>query len=191
MAPPTVPVGVPSRFVAGDTVVFDLDPLSDQRGTFDSTTYALTLVFTSPGGKVEATGSAQGSGWRVTLTTANTKTLKSATELEVETVRWFAHCASGSERYTLTSGTALLWPDPASLDGYTSPNARILALIRAKIAGRLDADVERYTIAGRAFDKIPFTDLVRLEGIYAAKVDAERGGGQVGRAVEVHFRGAR
>jgi hypothetical protein len=191
MAPPTVPTGFPSRLVAGDTCVFDVGPLRDARGTFASTDYTLTVVVTSPHGKTEATGTAEGAGWRVTLAAATTLALKTPTELEVESLRWAAHCGSGSERYTLASGTALLWPDPASLDGYASANARILALLRAKIEGRLTADVERYTIAGRAFDKIPMMELVKLEGVYAAKVEAERSGGQIGRAVELHFRGAR
>lgn len=177
MAPPSVPTGFPARLIAGDTVVFDLGALSSAQGSFTSTDYTLTLVATSPAGMVEATGVAQGTGWRLTLSTTDTKTLKRATELEVETVRWFAHCTSGSERYTPASGQALIWPDPASLDGYLSADERILALIVAKLEGRIEGDVERYTIAGRAFDLLPVAELLKLKAHYSAKVAQARNGG--------------
>lgn len=187
MAPPTVPTGFPARLIAGDTVVFDLGPLSDARGTFASTDYGLTLTITSPGGKVEATGVAQGSGWRITLSADNTRTLKTATELEAETLRWFASCSASDERYTVSSGTALLWPDPASLDGYTSPDERILALLYAKRDGTLDAGLQSYSVQGRAFQLITGLDLEKLIAKYESRVSAARNGG-AWPAVGMRFR---
>ena len=45
-----------------------------------------------------------------------------------------------------------------------------LAAIESVLAGRITADIQAYTIAGRAVTKIPISELMQMRGIYAARV---------------------
>lgn len=49
----------------------------------------------------------------------------------------------------------------------------MLAKIEAVLEGRLDSDVESYTIAGRQITKIPVTELLALRDTYRAERNNE------------------
>ena len=51
--------------------------------------------------------------------------------------------------------------------------ATMLALIEAKLEGRITADMESYTIAGRQISKIPTAELLTLRSKYKIEVQAE------------------
>lgn len=192
MAPPTVPTGFPTRLTAGDTVVFDDGPFSDARGTFGSADgYTQSYRLTTPHQSLTVTSATYGAGWRTTITASETASLTDQHEQEAIRLRWTAYVTLSGEQYTIRSGEATLAPNPATLGPYASHNEKALAAIRAAIAGRLTSDIENYQIGGRAVSKIPVRELVALEGIYVAKVEAERSGGQLGRGVELHFGRAR
>ena len=190
MAPPTIPVGCPSAIVAGDTVVFDDGPFTDAtRGSFGSDLYTLAYQFRNTSGElVSATTAAQGTGWRITISGANTLLLKDPDVVSPETVHVVASVTLSGERYTVWVGTVLLWPDPTTGAGWQSEDEKMLALVRAAIASLLSSNVTSYSIAGRAFTKHDLPTLMRVEALYAARVDNSRGDGSLGRAVEVQFR---
>ena len=45
--------------------------------------------------------------------------------------------------------------------------------IQAVLEGRIDSDVENYTIGGRSISKIPITELVTLLNTYEEKLEEE------------------
>ncbi len=177
MAPPTVPVGVPASLRAGDTVVFDILPISDPAlGNFTSSVYTLLAQFVSGELGLSAQVAAQGTGWRCTLSAANTQGLK-GDSASADSVTWTLSASAGGERYTLVEGTSLLWPDPAQQTSGAKTHARrMLELIEAQIEGRLPADLQSYQIGGHAVVLLPMDQLLRLRSRYAAEVQAERTG---------------
>ncbi|HKV74576.1 MAG TPA: hypothetical protein VJN95_08655 [Gemmatimonadales bacterium] len=177
MAPPTVPVGVPASLRAGDTVVFDILPISDPAlGNFTSSAYTLLAQFVSGELGLAAQVAAQGTGWRCTLSAANTQGLKGDSP-SPETVAWTLSASAGGERYTLAQGTLLLYPDPAQqTSGAKTHSQTMLELIEAQLEGRLPADLQSYQIGGHAVALIPIDQLLRLRSRYAAEVQAQRTG---------------
>jgi len=68
---------------------------------------------------------------------------------------------------------------PGLLDGATgglvsSFNERMLAQLEARLEGRVMADAEDYSIAGRSITRIPFGELQKLRDMYYARVQRER-----------------
>ena len=94
---------------------------------------------------------------------------------------------NGSTYEVLRKPLTLLF-DPASVapGGTRSHAAKMLSVIEAALEGRLTADIETYSIAGRSVSKIPVRELMALRKRYAYEVAAERTGGQPS-TVEVGF----
>lgn len=189
MAPPTIPTSCPAAFIAGDTVVFDEGPFSDpQRGAFDSATYTLGYEFrTTRGVRVTATAAAEGTGWRITLSGTQTLELKDRDTAGPEAVAVVVTATAGSERYTLRTGSVLVWPDPVTGSAWQSNDEEMLALVRTGIRDLLTRTVTSYSIAGRSFTFTDLPTMMRIEAWYAARVEAARGDGRFGRAIEVQF----
>lgn len=103
--------------------------------------------------------------------------------------KWQAFVEKGTERYTIDVGTLVVEPflDTAAAGSQQSQNEKMLAAIQSVLAGRATNDIESYQIAGRAVNKIPISELVKLENIYIAKVRQERNPGQFGVLHEVTF----
>lgn len=79
-------------------------------------------------------------------------------------------------------------------DAATSPagtfqtfEEKTLAVILAAIGGRLTADMQSYTIAGRSVMKIPIDELMQLRGKFAAAVWRQQNPGQLGVPYKVDF----
>jgi hypothetical protein len=103
--------------------------------------------------------------------------------------KWQAFVEKGTERYTIDVGTLFVEPDlnAAAAGSQQSQNEKMLTAIQSVLSGRATNDIESYQIAGRAVNKIPIAELVKLENMYIAKVRAERNPGQFGVIHETHF----
>jgi len=104
--------------------------------------------------------------------------------------KWSAFVEGGSsERYTVDEGTLFVEPDlnAAAAGSQQSHNEKMLAQIQTLLEGRSVSDLESYQIAGRAVNKMPVSELMKLENIYIAKVRQERNPGQFGVMHETHF----
>lgn len=83
-------------------------------------------------------------------------------------------------RWTAGEGRVEILPDPATSGGDMRSQAeRILSAIDDRIAGRVTADCDAYTIEGRSITRTPLDILMRVRGTYARQVAAEQGRGGV------------
>lgn len=130
-----------------------------------------------------ASANADGINWDVTVAAATT------TPLLPGNWKWQAYAEQGAERYTVDVGFFVVEPDLAGATAGTqqSHNEKMLAAIQSVLSGRATNDIESYSIAGRAVNKIPIKELATLETIYIAKVRAERNPGTFGVMHETHF----
>lgn len=95
---------------------------------------------------------------------------------------WFEN-SGATQRYTIYGPAPLtILPNlgTATAAELKTHDATMLALIEARLEGRLasGADLESYGVAGRSVAKIPFEQLMRARGIYAARVAKERNRGR-------------
>ena len=185
--PNPIPSGEPTVVRAGDTwkwtkavdgytpaagwaLKYDFHDASSSAGT------GTLLQFT-------ATPNAAGTGWDITVAMATTAPLLSGNW------KWRAYVDNGTEKYTVDAGVLFVEPNlaTAAAGSQQSQNEKMLAAIQSVLAGRATNDIESYQIAGRAVNKIPISELVKLENIYIAKVRQERNPGKFGVLHEVHF----
>lgn len=134
---PTLPTAPPATIVAGDTLAFtwtDSDyPASD----------GWTLTFALAGADVlEATGVADGGGWTVTLTAAETATLAAGN------YRWALRVTKGAEAYTRARGVLAVDGDVinATAGEYEQWESGAIAALKAAIAGTATAEQRSYMI---------------------------------------------
>lgn len=102
---------------------------------------------------------------------------------------WVAYVEKGSERYTYDAGVLFVEPNLALAAAGTqqSHNEKMLAAIQSVLQGRAVSDIESYQIAGRAVNKMPVAELLKLESTYLARVRQERNPGRFGTTHHVHF----
>ena len=192
MAPTTVPRDIPPTAIAGDSLVWDEPEVTDPRGPFTAADgWSLSYDFSSEGGSLSVAGAYLSTGWRFTLTPAQTLALKVAADVTAEKVTWQQSAAKSGERYTVRYGRLMLLPDLKTLGPALSYNKKLLAAIEATLAGRATSDMESYHIHGRSLNHIPFADLMKFRGVVQAAVDAENSEGEYGRGVELHFQAVR
>jgi hypothetical protein len=93
--------------------------------------------------------------------------------------------AHAGEHYTVEQGVFTVLPSMSAVaDNSAVTHAeRTLALIEAKIEGRITADHESYSINGRSIMKIPTKELLRMRAIYQSKVFRLKNQGQLGPTV--------
>lgn len=85
---------------------------------------------------------------------------------------------SGADRFLVGSGAVTVEPDFAALPEGHDPRThaqRMLDSINKVLEGRVLSDHERYSIEGRAIDRIPIMELHKLRRIYKHKVARENG----------------
>lgn len=177
---PSIPNCFPNSFGAGTTVKIDRQ-FSDYPNT--DWTYTLYLAGASVLNQA-ATPDPDGVTQHIVIPAANTATLipgayqyvgrLTATDGEVFDVEF--------GRIIVEANIALLGAGDA-----LSPAERTLTVIEAAIQGRLTADIEHYSIAGRSVSKIPIGELTKLRGIYASLVWRERNPGNLMTPVKVYF----
>lgn len=192
MAPPTVPIGEPTRLRAGDSAIWDILAFSqDDYGYFSSTDgWALTYQLIGSSVTVAAAAATQGSGWRTTLTTAQTTSLWDGGGLtDEQAIRWVAYLTKSTERYTIRNGSLVLSPDPSTLPtGVTSLAASMVALWRTAItAFATNNGIQSYSIGSRSVLR-GTPDTMRRELTYwERRLEEERRPGGFGRAVASRF----
>lgn len=173
MAPPTIPTTPPTTLVAGASAVWDDAgfTLADY-GTFRSSDgWTLTYDFVGVSGLVEVTAATQDTGWRTTLTSAQTLQLRDGSDAETQTVRWVAWATSGTDRIAVAKGSFALEVDQATLtDGYESPAASLLRVVRSAITALVTNGIKSAQIQGRAYTKNDLGELKRLEKDLLAQV---------------------
>ena len=104
---------------------------------------------------------------------------------------WDAVATLSAEKHIAAHGILLVTPNFATAvaGALQTDNELMLAAIRAKLSTRVSDDnlIEQYGIHGRTVAKMPTIDLVKLEGIYAARVRAERTPDRLGTDIEFVF----
>ena len=192
MAPPTTPIRIPTTLVAGDSATWD-DPsfVHPTLGQFDAAGgWTLTYYLVSSGSNLAKPATTQGSGWRTTLTPADTLPLKDAQNDEAELVRWSAAVTQGSDKYTVGDGTLILHPNPQNQTaGYKSHNRQMLDDCNAAVRTRIQDDIVAYQINGRTVTREQVIDLRKMRAFYAAAVWREEHPGQLGPQVVGRFTG--
>lgn len=130
-----------------------------------------------------ASPNATSTGWDISVAKATTAPLLPGNW------KWRAYVDNGTERYTVDVGFIFVEAnlETAVAGSQLTQNEKMLAAIQSVLSGRATNDIESYQIAGRAVNKIPFAELVKLENIYIAKVKQERNPGQFGVIHEVRF----
>jgi hypothetical protein len=163
-------MNIPPIIAAGDTVWWlDRAFTGAAGGLISSPDYGLiySLRGPVPAGNVDLQGAADGGGWKVTLTAAQSAALNGTATANVW--YWHAVATKGQERVTAGSGTFKVTPNIAGLptngafDG-RSKAEQDLAAVRAEISRRISggATVE-YTIGMRSLKKEPMSALVEIE----------------------------
>jgi hypothetical protein len=170
-------VKIPSEITAGDSVSWDDDPSTDNLGNPVDPANGWTLKYDFRKGSVAnltVTAVTQGTGWRTSLTAAQT-----ATYGPVGGVVYFqAYAVKGIERVTLGSGSISLKPNiaaAANTDELRSQDEQDLSAVQAAMRAMVSGGaVAEYTIGGRSLRKIPMADLIALESRLKARVASAR-----------------
>lgn len=164
---------IPLKITAGDSVSWTDAQTKDNLGNvISSADYTLTYHFrgNSYGVTLNVTAIADGSGWKTTLSTANTTLLGA-----VATVYWTAKATKSGEAFTIGSGQMEIGKDLSALgdtpfDGRTQSRKdleAVQAAMRAMISG---GAVQEYTIGNRSLKKMTMSDLIKLESKLKADV---------------------
>jgi len=116
MTPPSIPLGIPARIVAGDSVVWDEEAIVDtQLGTFLPSAWSLTYELLGPDARRKHLTAAVVDGrWRATLTPEETAALKGPVPGD-DVVQWTAAVSAGGARYSIRRGVLVLTADPATV----------------------------------------------------------------------------
>jgi hypothetical protein len=174
---PITPTSLPSAFTAGTT--WRWDETHDDFPVADG--WTLTRRFVGAGYALSVAATA-GTTHEFAATAAVTALVPAG---DYQATGW---ATLDGATYPLSPIAVTVAADPSTLaPGYhLTHNERVLNAIRCRLEGRFTADVESYSIAGRSISKIPATELVKLEGVYAQRVRIEKGQ-PFGRTIAAHF----
>lgn len=169
---------LPASFNAGTSVTYYRAPADYP--VADGWTLTLHLAGAK---RLDVTATQSGSYHQVTLTAEETAKLTRGT------YTWVERVSKGSEVYDHATGTVDVGLNLATAgDGDAqTENEVLLALVNARLRGRLTADMEAYTIRGRAISKIPFEQLRKFQTQLETAVAQERNPGTFSRPVSFRF----
>lgn len=168
---------VPDLIYAGDTIVFDVPSFKDAIGTnIDSGTFTLTWYARTNTASEGATivGTASGSGWRVTVSSATTAAF------DAGLWTWQAIATYSSTQYTAGRGqftvkaSAEYSGTPGAFDDRSRAEidlSYVDAAIRTLSQGGM---VQEYSIAGRSLRRYKMTELLELRSTLQNEVAMER-----------------
>ena len=168
---------VPAQIRAGDTVQWRVSATTDVLGdAVDSATWTLTYYLRTNTASEGATvvGTADGSGWLVTIAAATTAGFDAG--------QWFwqAIATKGSESLTIGTGQIQVLPaldytgTPGAFDGRSQTQKdleAVQAAIRALIAG---GAVQQYSIGNRQLSRYQLSQLIELESKLKAELKREQ-----------------
>lgn len=161
-----------STIIAGDTLAFDAD-FADYPATA-GWALAYRLVPTS-GSAITFSGTADGSGFTVSVAAATTATWAA------KEYAWSAYVTLAGARHTVAEGVVTVKPDPGVATGIDrrSHARKTLEAIEAVLEGKATKDQSQYQINGRMVTRYSWADLIAMRSTYQAEVRAEE---QVDRA---------
>jgi hypothetical protein len=161
----TVPTSEPSRFRAGDSLIF-------KRGLSDYSAVDWTLTYYLRGPQViDVPSTADGTSFSVSVSAATTAAWQTGS------YRWQAVVVSGSEKHTVGTGWIEILPNLAvvndqNYDGRSK--ARIaLECIEAVLSNTATRQQEEYELDGVRIKDKPIAELIRLRDHYKRIVDQE------------------
>lgn len=162
-----IPTSEPSELRAGDTWQWTRS-IPD----FPASIWTLKYRFKGAAGGFEIVSAASGDDYAVTVLAATSAGYAAGD------YGWVSWVESGSDKFTVDSGTSAVLPDYRATSAATalddrSHAAKVLAAIEAVIEGRASKDQDAYEIAGRSLKRTPIQDLLRLRQHYKAEVASE------------------
>jgi hypothetical protein len=163
-----IPTVEPAELVAGDTWTW-----KRSLGDYPAGEWTLTYYFRAVASEFSVVCTADGTDHLATVA-ASTSAGKKAGRYE-----WTAVVTSGSSRYTVGRGQALVKPDPASTGAGFDPRSharKTLEALEAVIEGKATRDQKSYTIGGRALERMPVEEILKFKDHYAQLVAAEEAG---------------
>lgn len=182
---PAIATTEPDVLIAGDTWQWDKHVADYSAADGWQLSYVFQGTERLPlAWSAEVVAHPNGVDFRVTVPADTTKGLTPGTLL------WQAYVTKAAERHTVDSGSITLKANfaTAAAGSQRTHAEKTLAVLKAAIEGRLTADIESYQIHGRAVNKIPMEQLVKLRGRYEAMVYRERHPDLLFTPVEVVFR---
>lgn len=173
---------LPSQINAGTTVEY-VRTVSDYPATAG---WSFELIIQGAKKAVIA-ATAVGADFKVTITATVTGTLTPGIYKFIERV------TKGAEIHDLALPEVIeVFPDfKAATEGTLEEIAqKNLAAIRAALAGRIPADMENFSIAGRIVAKTPQRELLQMEATWAARVKALKNKGRFDTPVRAVISGS-
>lgn len=159
--------GEPAEIVSGDKAAWRRDDLAQDYSSAGGWTLSYRFVWSGASATVAMTADSE--GW---------KAVADAATWAVGLAQWFlqaSHATYGQT--TLGRGAILVAVNPASPPAGFDPRSharRVLTSIEAAIEGRAtQTDLKTVLADGRAIDRVPPGDLVKMRDLYAAKVRRE------------------
>jgi hypothetical protein len=169
---------MPSSIVAGTTTKVLLS-FSD----FPPPTWTADLYIAGEVTPAKITGAQSGNSFLFTIDATTSALLKPGN------YSWRVTATSGAEVYSADAGTVNVERNiaAASAGDFQTWAAKTLPIVEAAIEGRLTADIESYSIAGRAVSKIPMKELLSYRASLQSIVQQEQTPGSFVRNVSVSF----
>lgn len=167
--------GIPSTATAGDTWRWRLDGVADTASYPAADGWALSVKLRGPSAlgplAVDRT-----SGDVLTIAAASSAPLLPG--LYTATLSASRGTGDAIERYAVGAASVTVLPNPESAGLEVSHAAKCVALLEAKIEGRVVSDAEVYAVIGQSLTRTPMETLVKMLAHYRAIVARERRGGR-------------
>ena len=164
-----IPTIEPTEVVAGDLITWTK---AEDDNFLIADSWVLSYAFVIAGHQFEITTTDNGDQTHLaTITAANSALIPAGT------YKWRSFITLSAERYSVDSGTLVVQPNLATLDGgYDGRThaAIVLDAIELTIQGRATKDQSSYTISGRQLSRTPIADLIMLRDKYRAEVISEK-----------------
>jgi hypothetical protein len=187
--PPIIPTTEPKVLIAGDTWQWYRNR-SDYTQFPNSEGWTARYDITGP--TIIALTGAYQSATQQDLFTASAATTAAYVAGDHNWVLRFVGSGTyAGQLFAVASGPLLILPNYATSSAAVSHAEKVLASIEAAIEARTSGDIESYSIAGRAFTKIPMERLLAMRGIYRHLVFQERNPGASGPKWQIEFNAAR
>jgi hypothetical protein len=168
----TIPTCEPTEIIAGDTVAW-----TKTLGNYPAADWTLKYRLIGASVDSEITATEDGETFEVTIPASTLAAV--VTDTDVRMIGWVEN-SDETERYTVYDDYVRVRPNvaTATATNLKTHAVRTLEVIEAAIEDRLTADMQSYSIDGRAVTKIPALELMQLRGIYRAKVWREQNEGE-------------
>jgi hypothetical protein len=177
-----IPTSEPTEPTAGETWLWNLS-LANYPTAEYSLAYALKGASAAP--TVTVTENADGVTYNCVVAATATAALTAGLYQWIATI---TETATGL-KHTIRRGVMNVRENLATATASKTHNEKMYDAICAALEGRTVADVESYSINGRALNRIPYAELERAKNKYAFAVWQERHPNQSLPTTEVYFPG--